>query len=61
MKNLIEPCISPDLTNALIAATKRLAEAVEFDVNGCLGQGGNGGLTSDEALRAASAAKLVLS
>lgn len=49
------------LKHDLISATKRLADAVEFDVNGSHGLGGNGGLTSDEALKAAANAKMVLS
>lgn len=53
--------LSTGLISDLIVATKRLADAVEFHVNGAAGHDGNGGLTSDEALKTAANAKLVLS
>lgn len=34
-------------------AARKLADAVEFDMNGTTGKGGNGGLLSDTTLRAA--------
>jgi hypothetical protein len=37
----------------IIAAAKALIRCVEFDVNGENGKGGNGGLTSNETIRAA--------
>lgn len=37
----------------LLAAARRLVDAVSFDMNGVDGRGGNGGLTSTATIRAA--------
>jgi hypothetical protein len=44
-----------------IAAARKLIQCVEFDVNGIHGKGGNGGLTSDDTLRAAGELRVLLS
>ncbi|WP_421405504.1 hypothetical protein [Agrobacterium fabrum] len=36
---------------ALVKSVQALIETIQFDVNGRAGQGGNGGLTSDKAIR----------
>lgn len=41
------------MTPDLIKAAKELIRCVEYDVNGMNGKGGNGGLTSNETIRAA--------
>jgi hypothetical protein len=46
---------------SLIGLARKLVERVEFDVNGVNGKGGNGGLTSDDTLRAAGELRVVLS
>lgn len=45
----------------LIAAASKLAASVEYDMNGTAGQGGNGGLLSDQTLRAAGELRLAIS
>jgi hypothetical protein len=45
----------------LVALSKRLVERVEFDVNGIHGKGGNGGLTSDDTIRAAGEMRVLIS
>ena len=45
----------------LVAVSKRLIERVEFDVNGIHGKGGNGGLTSDDTIRAAGEMRVLIS
>lgn len=45
----------------LAAGAKRLIDAVEFDVNGSHGKGGNGGLTSNDTLRIASELRVIIS
>ena len=49
------------ITAVGVSDQKLKADAVLFDVNGSMGQDGNGGLVSDEAIRAAGEAKRVLS
>jgi hypothetical protein len=44
----------------LSAAAWKLIRCVEFDVNGMNGKGGNGGLTSDDTLRAAGQLRMLL-
>ena len=39
----------------LIMKAEKLIECVEFDVNGSAGRGGNGGLTSNDTIRASGA------
>ena len=46
---------------ALIAGAKTLIDKVEFDINGTHGKGGNGGLISDETIRAAGDLRIILS
>ena len=53
--------IDPSLLISLLALSKRLVEHVEFDVTGVHGKGGNGGLTSDDTLRAAGEMRILLS
>lgn len=45
----------------IVAAAKKLIASVEFDVNGINGKGGNGGLTSNDTIRAAGELRIVLS
>lgn len=45
----------------LSKAARKLADAVEFDMNGTTGKGGNGGLLSDTTLRAAHEVQAMLS
>jgi hypothetical protein len=45
----------------LVALSRRLIERVEFDVNGIHGKGGNGGLTSDDTIRAAGEMRVLIS
>lgn len=45
----------------LEAAARKLAKAVEHDMNGTMGKGGNGGLLSDTTLRAAHEVQAILS
>lgn len=49
-----------DFAAALAAAIRALVAAVDFDMNGQQGRGGNGGLLSNETLRASDEARLVL-
>ncbi|MCZ7502995.1 hypothetical protein [Agrobacterium sp. ST15.13.015] len=44
----------------LEAAARKLANAVEHDMNGSMGKGGNGGLLSDTTLRAAHEVHAIL-
>lgn len=44
----------------LAKAARRLADLVEYDMNGTSGKGGNGGLMSDETLRAACEVHAIL-
>lgn len=46
---------------ALIEAAQKLVQSVENDVNGVHGKGGNGGLTSDDTIRAAGEVRVLLS
>ncbi|WP_430251277.1 hypothetical protein [Neorhizobium sp. DAR64860/K0K1] len=46
---------------ALIVAAQKLVQSVEKDVNGIHGKGGNGGLTSDDTIRAAGEVRVLLS
>lgn len=41
-------------------AAERIVQCVEFDVNGKFGQGGNGGLTSDQTLRTSNEIRIIL-
>ncbi len=45
----------------IIDAAKTLVECVEFDVNGTMGKGGNGGLISDATIKSAGALRIALS
>lgn len=45
----------------LIKAGKALIDAVNFDVNGINGKGGNGGLTSNDTIRRADELRLIIS
>lgn len=45
----------------LVKAARKLANAVEHDMNGTMGKGGNGGLLSDTTLRAAHEVQAILS
>lgn len=45
----------------LVKRAKKLIDAVEFDVNGFQGKGGNGGLTSNDTLRAAGELRVAIS
>ncbi len=45
----------------LLAAARKLADAVSFDVNGIDGRGGNGGLTSSETIRASDELRMTIS
>ena len=45
----------------VIKAAMRLVKAVEFDVSGTAGQGGNGGLTSRDTIHAAGLLRLEIS
>lgn len=45
----------------LVSAAAKLADRVDYDMNGRAGQGGNGGLLSDETLRAAGELRLAIS
>ncbi|WP_099863784.1 hypothetical protein [Pararhizobium haloflavum] len=44
----------------LLKAAKKLIAAVDYDVNGIRGKGGNGGLTSTDTIRAADEARLAI-
>lgn len=44
----------------LLAAARKLIDAVSFDVNGINGKGGNGGLTSTETVRASDELRLAI-
>lgn len=44
----------------LFRAARKLANAVEHDMNGTMGKGGNGGLLSDSTLRAAHEVHAIL-
>jgi hypothetical protein len=44
----------------VIAAARKLIDAVSFDVNGIDGRGGNGGLTSTETVRASDELRLAI-
>ncbi|EFL88311.1 hypothetical protein [Ahrensia sp. R2A130] len=48
---------SPD---DMAKALQKLIDCVSFDVNGVMGKGGNGGLTSTETVRAADEARVLL-
>lgn len=48
------------MTTKLEAAARKLANAVEHDMNGTMGKGGNGGLLSDTTLRAAHEVHAIL-
>lgn len=50
-----------DMTKELLRLAKLLVESVEFDVNGVHGKGGNGGLTSDQTLKAAGQMRVLIS
>lgn len=50
----------PDILAQLEAAAARLVQSVEFDMNGQFGKGGNGGLTSDQTLRASGEVRIIL-
>lgn len=45
----------------LIKRAKKLIASVEFDVNGFQGKGGNGGLTSNDTIRAAGDLRVAIS
>ncbi|MFT6659703.1 hypothetical protein [Maritalea sp.] len=45
----------------LQTATSKLIDAITYDVTGTHGQGGNGGLVSNETIKAADQCRLVLS
>lgn len=45
----------------LIKRAKMLISSVEFDVNGFQGKGGNGGLTSNDTIRAAGELRVAIS
>lgn len=45
----------------LIKRAKKLISSVEFDVNGFQGKGGNGGLTSNDTIRAAGELRVAIS
>lgn len=47
--------------DAVIRGARRLIGAVDFDVNGINGKGGNGGLISNETIRAADELRLIIS
>lgn len=49
------------LLDKLVDSTEKLIESVEFDVNGAMGHGGHGGLTSDDTLRMAGEVRFLLS
>ncbi len=42
----------PDVVGELIKLGRKLSDAVEYDVNGMNGKGGNGGLVSNETIKA---------
>lgn len=42
----------PDIVDELITLGRKLSDAVEYDVNGKNGKGGNGGLVSNETIKA---------
>lgn len=42
----------PDVVDELIKLGRKLSDAVEYDVNGMNGKGGNGGLVSNETIKA---------
>lgn len=44
----------------LIKAAKKLIVAVSYDVNGIGGKGGNGGLTSNDTIRASDELRLLI-
>ncbi|MCZ4274008.1 hypothetical protein [Maritalea porphyrae] len=44
----------------LQAATSKLIDAITYDVTGTHGKGGNGGLVSNETIRACDQCRLVL-
>lgn len=48
-------------TDHLIKGAKKLIDSVEFDVNGIKGKGGNGGLTSDQTIKAAGELRVIIS
>jgi hypothetical protein len=50
----------PDEVADVIAAARKLINAVGFDVNGINGRGGNGGLTSTETVRASDELRLAI-
>jgi len=49
-----------NLAQELETAARKLANAVEHDMNGTMGKGGNGGLLSDTTLRAAHEVHAIL-
>lgn len=46
--------------NEVMHAAEKLVESVEFDVNGAMGKGGNGGLISDTSIKAAGALRVAI-
>lgn len=48
------------MTSELEDAARKLANAVEHDMNGTMAKGGNGGLLSDTTLRAAHEVHAIL-
>lgn len=50
-----------DAIQIIIKAAMKLVASVEFDVNGTMGKGGNGGLTSCETIHAAGLLRLEIS
>lgn len=49
-----------DQIQPIIDCAKRLIASVEYDVNGHMGKGGHGGLTSNETIRSAGEMRVAI-